>query len=48
MKTCKVCSKSFAFGKNDCYSINCYLKNLQFKIDECFRKDNSHTQLVAN
>jgi len=48
MKICKSCTKSFVLGKNDCCSIECYLENLQFKIDECFRRDTSHTKFLTN
>ena len=46
MKTCQVYVQHFTIGKKNCYSVGCYLKNLQFKIDECFR-DSSHTELFT-
>ncbi len=48
MKFCQVCTKSFAFGKSDCCSIDCYLEVLQTELDECFRNDTSHTQFLTN
>ena len=48
MKFCQVCTKSFAFGKSDCCSIDCYLQVLQTELDECFRNDTSHTQFLTN
>ncbi len=47
MKTCKVCVQPFSKGKKNCCSVDCYLKNLQLKIDECFRNDISHTRRVT-
>ncbi len=47
MKTCQVCVQPFTIGKKNCCSVDCYLKTLQFKIDECFRNDSSHTMLLA-
>ena len=47
MKTCQVCVQPFTSGKKNCCSVGCYLKTLQLKIDECFRKDTSHTRLFT-
>ena len=47
MKTCQVCVKPFTIGKKNCCSVDCYLKTLQFKIDERFRNDSSHTRLFT-
>lgn len=48
MKICKVCTKPFAFGKNGACSIDCYMEELQVRLDECFRNDKSHTKLLAD
>jgi hypothetical protein len=47
MKTCQVCVQPFRKGKKNCCSTDCYLKTLQFKIDECFR-DSCHTELFTS
>jgi len=47
MKTCKICTRTFRFGKNGHCSMKCYLNNLQFKLDECFRNDVNHTGFLT-
>ncbi len=47
MNICQNCTKPFIIGKNDCCSIDCNLENLQFKLDECFRNNPTHTQLLS-
>ncbi|WP_179362216.1 hypothetical protein [Nitrosopumilus oxyclinae] len=47
MKICEICLDSFDVGHKGCCSINCYLKVLQSRLDDCFRNDVSHTQLLA-
>ena len=47
MKTCQVCVQPFSKGKKNCCSVDCYLKTLQSKIDECFSNDHSHTGLLT-
>jgi len=48
MKTCLVCNREFHVGKKQCCSSDCYFHDLQNRLDECFRKDISHTQLLTN
>lgn len=48
MKTCLVCVKPFQVGKKNYCSMVCYFQDLQNKLDECFRRDTSHTKLLAN
>lgn len=47
MNICEVCIKSYNAGHKGCCSTECYLKVLQSRLDECFRNDTSHTQLLA-
>ena len=47
MKSCKVCTKSFLLGHKDCCSKDCYMQILQERLDDCFRRDTSHTELLA-
>ncbi|MCV0401591.1 MAG: hypothetical protein K5777_06410 [Nitrosopumilus sp.] len=47
MNICEVCLKSYHVGHKGCCSTDCYLKVLQSRLDDCFRKDTSHTQLLA-
>ncbi len=47
MKTCKVCIKSFQVSHKGYCSIDCYLEVLQTKLDDCFRRDTSHTALLS-
>ncbi len=47
MNTCQVCFHPFTSGKKGCCSNDCYLQELQTRLDECFRNDTSHTQLLA-
>lgn len=48
MKTCLVCVRKFQVGKKGCCSNACYLQDLQNRLDECFRRDTSHTQLLIH
>ena len=48
MKICQVCTKPFAFGKSSSCSIDCYLEELQFRLDECFKKDKSHITFLKD
>jgi hypothetical protein len=47
MKICEICLKSFYVGHKGCCSSECYLEVLESRLDECFRNDNSHTELLA-
>jgi len=47
MKTCLVCSNEFQVGKKDCCSTACFFQNLQNELDECFRRDTSHIELLT-
>jgi len=47
MKFCQNCTKPFTIGKSDCCSIDCYLENLQYKLDVCFTNMPTHTQLLS-
>jgi hypothetical protein len=47
MNACKVCIKSFHTGHKGCCSTDCYLQVLQSKLDDCFKRDTSHTQLLT-
>ena len=48
MKTCLVCNRKFHVGKKQCCSSDCYFQDLQNRLDECFRKDTSHTKLLTH
>ena len=48
MKTCLVCDREFQIGKKECCSSTCYFQDLQNKLDECFRNDTSHTELLTH
>jgi hypothetical protein len=46
MNNCEYCLKSYHVGHKNCCSNDCYLKVLQSRLDECFRNDTTHTQLL--
>lgn len=48
MKTCQVYVKPFAVGKRNCCSTDCYMIELQNRLDDCFRRDTSHTKLLTD
>ena len=47
MKICEICLKSFEKGHKGCCSTDCYLQVLQRRLDDCFKRDQSHTELLA-
>ena len=47
LNACTVCVKPYTLGKKGCCSTNCYLQVLQIRLDDCCRRDTSHTKLLS-
>ena len=48
MNTCQVCIRPFTLGKKGCCSKDCYMQILQERLDDCFRRDTSHSKVLAS
>ena len=47
MNTCQVCTQSFRSGQKGCCSTDCYLQELQTKLNDVFMRT-SHTKFLTS